>query len=128
MLEICPKVDFYISPTLSILNAFHITEFHKSWVDQGLIAPQDINVNILQDPLHYRIDVATSDMKNDLKQQWQEHLVWLEGSAIAFMEHTDNSHMIPVFWKKTRELDSVRNENILDYLPELARMDRDSAS
>lgn len=140
MLEICPKVDFYISPTLSILNSFHITEFHKSWVDQGLIAPQDINVNILQDPLHYRIDVATSDMKNDLKQQWQEHLVWLEGkdplqratngfrSAIAFMEHTDNSHMIPVFWKKTRELDSVRNENILDYLPELARMDRDSAS
>ena len=29
MMEICPDVDFYISPTLSIMNVWHIPDFHK---------------------------------------------------------------------------------------------------
>jgi MoaA/NifB/PqqE/SkfB family radical SAM enzyme len=32
MLTICPDVDFYISPTLSIMNAWHLPDFHKNWV------------------------------------------------------------------------------------------------
>ena len=42
MMEICPRVDFYISPTLSILNAMHIPDFHREWVGKGLIKPQDL--------------------------------------------------------------------------------------
>ena len=58
MLETCPNVDFYISPTLSIMNALHLPDFHRAWVDRGLIRAQDLNVNILQDPTHLRIDIA----------------------------------------------------------------------
>jgi len=138
MLEICPEVDFYISPTLSILNALHLVDFHRAWVEMGLIRPQDININILQDPLHYRIDIAPTDMKSELKQSWQSHLEWLADkdplqrasngfrSAIAYMDATDNSHLIPLFWNKTHELDKIRNEKLLDYLPELARLKHDS--
>ena len=49
MLRVCPEVDFYISPTLSIMNAWHLPDFHREWVDLGFIRPQDLNVNILQD-------------------------------------------------------------------------------
>lgn len=132
MLRICPEVDFYISPTLSIMNALHLPEFHRSWVEQGLIRAQDLNVNILQDPVHYRIDIACSDYKQQIESAYCEHLLWLKQqgdvlgrasqgfeSAIQFMNSTDNTHLIDVFWRKTHELDQIRKENILDVIPEL---------
>jgi radical SAM protein with 4Fe4S-binding SPASM domain len=131
MLSICPQVDFYISPTLSIMNAWHLPDFHRSWVDQGLIRAQDLNVNILQDPAHYRIDIAPMKYKQRLRLKFEEHLTWLRDqdplqratvgfeSAIKFMMSTDNTHLIDTFWRKTQELDSIRGEEILQVLPEL---------
>jgi hypothetical protein len=134
MIAICPKVDFYISPTLSILNAWHLPDFHREWCAAGLIQPQDLNVNILQDPAHYRIDIAPAEYKQRLEEKYRKHLSWMSDrdplqratqgfeSAIAFMNSTDNTQLIDTFWRKTNELDSIRNENILDVLPELAAL------
>ena len=135
MLAICPQVDFYISPTLSIMNAKHLPEFHRVWVEAGLIKPQDLNVNILQDPAHYRIDIAPQQYKAELSTLYLNHIQWLREqgdhlgratqgfeSAITFMNATDNTHLIDQFWRKTHELDDIRNENILDIIPELAAL------
>jgi radical SAM protein with 4Fe4S-binding SPASM domain len=132
MINTCPQVDFYISPTLSIMNARHLPEFHRNWVEKGLIRAQDLNVNILQDPSHYRIDIAPEEYKEKLSAIYSNHLTWLREqgdtlgratkgfeSAITFMNATDNTQLIDTFWRKTHELDSIRNENILDVLPEL---------
>ena len=131
MLETCPHVDFYISPTLSIMNALHLPEFHKSWVEKGYIKPQDLNVNILQDPGHFRIDIAPAEYKERINASYQEHLNWLRPldqlqratvgfeSAINYMMATDNTQLIDQFWHKTNELDKIRNEKILDVIPEL---------
>ena len=131
MIRTCPQVDFYISPTLSIMNAWHLPDFHKEWVSAGLIRAQDLNVNILQDPAHYRIDIATQEYKQQLEAKYLKHLDWMSDidplgratqgfkSAIQFMMATDNTQLIDTFWRKTHELDSIRNENILDVLPEL---------
>jgi len=131
MMAICPQVDFYISPTLSIMNALHLTDFHRDWVEKGLIRAQDLNVNILQDPPYYRIDIATSDYKQQIVEKFQAHIEWLKdkdplqratvgfASAINFINNTDNTHLIETFWKKTEELDRIRKENILDIIPEL---------
>ena len=134
MLEQCPDVDFYISPTLSILNAWHLPDFHRSWVEKGLLKAQDLNVNILQDPAHYRVDIAPAEYKAELESKWRKHLEWLQPqdhlgratqgfeSAITFMMATDNTHLLDTFWRKTHELDSIRKENILDVIPELAAL------
>jgi hypothetical protein len=134
MLRVCPEVDFYISPTLSIMNAWHLPNFHRDWVEKGLIRAQDLNVNILQDPVHYRIDIATAEYKHSLTALYQSHIQWLHGqdplnratqgfeSAITFMNATDNTHLIDTFWRKTNELDAIRTENILDTIPELAAL------
>jgi len=131
MLKICPDVDFYISPTLSIMNAWHLPDFHRDWVERGLIRPQDLNVNILQDPAHLRIDIATIKYKQRLRMKYQEHINWLRDndplqrasvgfeSAIKFMMATDNTHLIDTFWRKTHELDDIRAERLLDVIPEL---------
>jgi hypothetical protein len=124
-------VDFYISPTLSIMNALHLPDFHRNWVSRGLIRPQDLNVNILQDPAYYRIDVATPKYKNILRKRFEEHLEWLRPldplqratvgfeSAVKFMDATDNAHLLPEFWQRARVLDTLRNEELLQTIPEL---------
>jgi hypothetical protein len=131
MLRVCPEVDFYISPTLSIMNACHLPNFHRDWVEKGLIKAQDLNVNILQDPAHFRIDIAPAEYKLQLTARYREHIEWLQDkdplgratqgfeSAIAFMNATDNTHLIDTFWRKTHELDAIRTESILDTIPEL---------
>jgi radical SAM protein with 4Fe4S-binding SPASM domain len=134
MLRICPDVDFYISPTLSIMNALHLPDFHRDWVEQGLIRPQDLNVNILQDPAHYRIDIAHATYKKQIQSKFEQHLEWLRPqdplqratvgfeSAVKFLNATDNSHLLNTFWTKTAELDRIRNEQLLDVLPELSKL------
>ena len=131
MLAICPDVDFYISPTLSIMNALHLPDFHRDWVEKGLLKPQDLNVNILQDPPAYRIDIAPPEYKQQIKEKFEAHLEWLRPldplrratvgfeSALNYLSSTDNSHLIPKFWSKTQQLDEIRKENILDIIPEL---------
>jgi len=132
MMQVCPDVDFYISPTLSIMNALHLPDFHRNWVEQGLIRAQDLNVNILQDPAHYRIDIAHSVYKKKIQEKFEQHLEWLRPqdtlqrattgfeSAIKFLNATDNSHLYSTFWTKTSELDQIRNERLLDAIPELS--------
>jgi hypothetical protein len=134
MMEICPNVDFYISPTLSILNAVHLPDFHRDWAEKGLIRAQDLNVNILQDPSYLRIDIATAEYKQKINRKFQDHLTWLRPqdslnratvgfeSAINFIMATDNTALIPKFWNKTRELDTIRKENVLDIIPELVEI------
>ena len=134
MLQVCPDVDFYISPTLSIMNAWHLPDFHRDWVERGLIRAQDLNVNILQDPPYYRIDIAPAEYKQQLASKFLNHIHWLNDrdllqratvgfeSAIKFMLATDNTNLIDTFWRKTYELDDIRRENILTVIPELTAL------
>ena len=134
MLMICPRVDFYISATLSVMNAWHLPDFHRAWSDLGLIQPRDFNINILQDPAHYRIDIFPHHMKEKIAHKYREHINWLKPhddlnratvgfeSAIKFMMETDRSDLITRFWHKTDQLDKIRGENILDVIPELGDM------
>jgi MoaA/NifB/PqqE/SkfB family radical SAM enzyme len=132
MLEICPEVDFYISPTLSIMNAWHLPDFHRDWVERGFIKARDLNVNVLQDPAHYRVDIATREYKEMLLKKYQDHLEWLRPqddlnratqgfeSVINFMMATDNTPLIDQFWRKTHQLDDIRKESVLDIITELS--------
>jgi organic radical activating enzyme len=136
MLAQCPEVDFYISPTLSIMNALHLPDFHREWVELGMIKPQDLNVNILQDPAFYRIDIAPTEYKQTIAHRYQAHLDWLRTvgdplgratqgfeSALTFLMATDNSYLIKEFWHRTRELDAIRTESILNIIPELKALE-----
>ena len=131
MLEICPNVDFYISPTLSIMNLWHIPDFHRDWVNKGFLKPQDLNINILQDPEYYRIDIAPMKYKLEAKAKYEEHIAWLKpldrltrattgfDSAVNFMMADDKTRLLPKFWDRTNKLDTIRGESLLQAIPEL---------
>jgi hypothetical protein len=38
------------------------------------------------------------------------------------MMATDNTALLPKFWKNMQDLDRIRNENILDVIPELSAL------
>jgi len=130
----CPHIDFMISPTLSMMNIWNFIPFHRYMIDQSFIEPKDFNLNILQGPAEYRIDVLPLELKLQFKQQFEEHIEWLrprdpinratggfEG-AVAFMMSTDNSKLLPDFWETVSDLDWSRNERLIKVVPELEQI------
>ena len=78
------------------------------------------------------LQLAPEEYKEQLKTKFLNHIYWLQDrdplqratvgfeSAVNYLMATDNTHLIDTFWRKTHELDSIRKENILDVIPELA--------
>lgn len=130
-MEVCPKVDFYISSTVGVLNSLHVTDFHRSWVEQGLIQPQDFNFNLLQHPTWQRMDILPLEYKLQVKQKYEAHIEWLRSrdnltratkgyeSAIDWMMGTrDMQKHLETFFVNTRKYDQIRNEDTLEVFPE----------
>lgn len=136
MLKVCPTVDFYVSSTLSVMNSYHLPDFHKEWVQLGLVRPMDWNINILQGPDVYRIDILPQSMKEEVKQKYAEHIEWLEPidefsravngykSAINFMDQHDNTKHIAEFIKRSGTLDKFRDEDFFKTFPELRYLEQ----
>ena len=130
----CPHIDFMISPTLSLMNIWNFTKFHRYMVEQKFIEPKDFNLNMLQGPDHYRIDALPADIKQAFKKEFEEHLEWLRPldplnratggfeAAIKFMMDTDNTHLLPKFWYAVADLDWSRKESLIAVVPELSAL------
>tara|TARA_A100001201_G_scaffold49699_1_gene49554 strand:- start:347 stop:1057 length:711 start_codon:yes stop_codon:yes gene_type:complete len=134
MLEVCPQVDFYISSTVGLINALHIPDFHRNWVEQGLLKPQDFNFNLLQYPYPQRIDLLPDFYKQKVKEKYEKHLEWLRPkdqltratkgfeSGLDYMMRRDNSKDLQQFKDSMKKLDVIRDENMLEVFPELAEL------
>ena len=74
MIKEVPHVDFYVSATVSAMNILHVMDFHREWVDLGLLRPMDWNINMLQHPLRYRVDALPPNLKRRARERIEEHL------------------------------------------------------
>jgi len=130
MMEVCPNVDFYISPTIGLVNSLHIVDFHRNWVEQGFIKPMDFNFNLLQHPIWQRMDILPPEFKQQVKDKYEEHIKWLKDkdpltratkgfeSAIDWMYQADNQKHLKLYFYNTRRYDKIRNENTVEVFPE----------
>tara|TARA_B100000401_G_C52629499_1_gene635288 strand:+ start:116 stop:865 length:750 start_codon:yes stop_codon:yes gene_type:complete len=134
MLQVCPQVDFYISSTVGLINALHIPDFHRNWVEQGLLKPQDFNFNLLQYPFWQRMDLLPKSFKQKVEDKYKKHLEWLRPldnltratkgfeSGLDYMMRRDNFKRLDEFKSGMKKLDDIRNENILEIFPELQEL------
>ena len=134
MMEISPNVDFYVSSTVGLVNALHVPDFHKSWVEKGYIKPDGFNFNLLQWPTWQRMDMLPIEYKKRIEEKYLEHIKWLNNkdsltratkgfeSAIKWMYDKDTIQHLPHFFELTKKYDSVRNEKITDVFPELKEL------
>ena len=128
--ERSPEVDFYVSATVSAYNAWHITDFHRNWVDKGWIKPADWYMNVLLNNERFRMSVLPETLKEEIKYKWEKHLAWLEPqdhigrategykSSIKFLDD-DHTHLLDEFKAFNVEFDKLREENFDDVYPEL---------
>jgi radical SAM protein with 4Fe4S-binding SPASM domain len=130
MLQECPNTDFYVSSTVSIYNALHVMDFHRDWVERGLIKAQDWNINILQGPSRDRIDVLPKIYKEQVKEKILEHIEWLRPqdhlnravvgyeSILTFMENQDQQNLLQEFLEVNDKHDDYRKEQFETVFPE----------
>ena len=132
MIAEVPHVDFYISATVSAMNVLHVLDFHRAWVDQGLIRPQDFDVNVLYSPDWYRIDILPEQFKQQVvKPAYEKHIYWLSdkdpitratngfNGALNMLMSNDRSNLLPEFRKQVELLDKSRGEDFWSTFPEL---------
>jgi organic radical activating enzyme len=135
MMAEVPHVDFYVSSTVSALNVLHVLDFHREWVDLGLLKPKDWNINICQSPDWYRPDIFPVEFKERvIYPAYADHLAWLDPqdslrrattgyqSLINLMKAQDASGNWPIFVQECAKLDAVRNENFWDLFTEFREL------
>ena len=132
MLKVTPKTDFYVSSTVSIYNVMHVMDFHRDWVERGLIKPADWNINVLQGPDRDRIDVLPQVYKEQVKEKILEHIEWLKPhdtlkraivgyeAILKFMFDDDKSWLLHEFFSTNDKFDGYRKEKFEDVFPEYA--------
>lgn len=142
MIVECPDTRFFLSSTISIFNALHFPDFHKEWLEEGLVSLHDININFLTEPNWLSIQNLPIDYKKKIEKRWREHIDYLEQnyfkninssiydnedmlntwvSVINYMLSYDqpDDKMIKTFVHNTQWLDNFRSEYWLDSFPEL---------
>jgi len=132
MIKEVPHVDFYVSATISAMNVLHVLDFHREWVDSGLIEIKDFNINLCQSPEWYRPDIFPDWFKQDvIIPAYEKHIAWVSANdplqratngfkaALGLIKSADASHLLPRFCQEIDKLDSVRNENYWDTFPEM---------
>jgi radical SAM protein with 4Fe4S-binding SPASM domain len=129
MIEKCPNTDFYVSSTVSLFNVLHIPNFHREWVDLGLVKAQDWNINILQSPSRARIDVLPQRYKDQVREKIEQHIAWLKpydhlGRATSGFQGIlnfitdDKSYQLDEFFRVNDKSDSYRDEKFENVFPE----------
>jgi radical SAM protein with 4Fe4S-binding SPASM domain len=133
LLEHRPDIDFYVSATISTINALHLPDFHRSWVEQGFIGPEDFNLQLLLEPRYLRVDAAPERLKTLIREKYLQHLDWLVprdpvGRAVfgfqSVLNYLDNGFEFDAkeFWQNIDPLDRYYGQELLAVFPELSHL------
>jgi len=132
----CPHIYFYVSPTVSIMNAYNITEFHREWYEKGYIDINDFRLNILYGPEAYCMKNLPRNHKDALIKIYREHISWILSRSrqvtnksyshsyldykrlIEFIDNTLPSEYWADTWFKHFWIDKNRGENFFKTFPE----------
>ena len=142
--EYLPNIDYGISSVFQVLNASAAVDLHRYMCEDDLFRRKDgsnfgFYLNTLHEPRWLRASILPPDYKKEVTDKINAHIDWLEQtqvkdfhfykfvehwtSAINMMNSVDQTHIIPHFYKKTLELDNIRDESFEEIFPELhARM------
>ena len=130
MIEKSPNVFFEIKPVLNILNALHIPDFHRSWVNQGLIEPKSLQITFLTAPHYLNARTAPEKLRHRIVEKYTRHLEWLipldpYGKATSSFQSAIQFISSPLdfdpklFKEEIGKLDRYYDANLLTVFPEL---------
>lgn len=131
-------VEFWIHPTISILNIYRLTELHDKLLEMNIVGDTKKNfadyfitqfhLNPLFSPEYYSLTslpkhhkLAVEEMlRTYADKMFVEHAIPKKGwlSIIDFMNSADTTHQWNRFVDMTKQLDSIRQQEFLKINPE----------
>jgi MoaA/NifB/PqqE/SkfB family radical SAM enzyme len=129
------NIDFTLSPTISMMSAYTVTDMHRYLVENNIIRNIDqIRFNLLHEPSYYSVKILPDSIKKEIQAKIADHIIWIEennGSQKTINEFQTLSEYLnetwtdfkqkawtPHFIKTTTTYDTVRNESFPDTFPE----------
>jgi sulfatase maturation enzyme AslB (radical SAM superfamily) len=129
MMAETPNHDFWISSTVTALNAYHVIDFFESWVSQGLVSPEKLDINVIFNPIEMRIQLLPAAMKREIQDKAANFLnkhnirtdtrTYMAFTGFIQRLNEDEEHLQPMFYQSMKRMDDLRNENLLTVFPEL---------
>lgn len=126
----CPHVDFWVTAVAGLINALHLPDFHKDWVDRGLLRPEDFAVQMLYSPEWLSLTSAPALLRAQVVRRYTDHLRWLAPldrlgraksgfqSAIMLCQQPSRFDR-DIFWNRINEMDQFFGTDLFDRFPEL---------
>lgn len=139
MIEKCPDIYFEITPTVSMMNVWHLPDFHEDWVEKGLLKPGAMRINNLLDPKYFCMQVLPDDFKQQVTNKWLKHIDkisshsnydtginWVNEAKgmLTFLNKQDRTNELKNTFREWDTWDEVRNEKWYDALPELKFLEK----
>lgn len=125
-IKILPHVKFKIAPTVSILNVAELPSFYSQCLELGIIAPEDIYINILERPRYYNVQILPRSKKDEVAQQYlsamqadlPKQVLRQFQEILDYLFAKDGSRgEWEQYLAKTAELDELRKEQMTKLLP-----------
>lgn len=135
MIEQRPDIFFCVNSTLTLLNALHMPDFHRSWVEQGLVDAEHWVINTLYNRKYLKVTTAPEYLKDQIRKKYRKHLDWLRPidphgkSSSGYISvlnalDTDDQFDPDLFWKEIEQRDTIYNVKLLNVFPELVDLPR----
>jgi radical SAM protein with 4Fe4S-binding SPASM domain len=128
-----PNVLLQVSPTVSILNIFHLPELIDTLLSYGLSADRIHLLNILSTPEYFRISILPEEYKKMVKLQIETHLTGMDDrtrrvffpryeTVLKYLEEvpTNIKESQLNFKQIIKLMDSKRGENFHEIVPQLS--------
>ncbi len=134
------NIDFIITPTISVLNVFHLVDLIRFLVEEKMIiSGEQIGINILEQPSFFNIRILNSTERESLKVKYfnfiqnemssmslilKEIIIDQLNRVIQYLslegdEEADVNERQKFIVQNTR-LNKLRSENMLQLFPELS--------
>lgn len=136
MIKEVPDVYTEILSVVNIYNVLHLPDFHRSWVEQGLIQPGQWKLNFLREPRYMSYLSLPTQFHSLVKEKYTKHIEWLRKydlngrtisnfqSVVHGIEHSAIPFDAEDFWQNTEKLDQYHGVNFLEVFPELQDLPR----
>jgi len=113
----------------------HMPDFHRNWVEQGLVDAEQWIVNTLTNRQYLKVTTAPEYLKDQIRKKYLKHLEWLRpldpygksSSGYISILHAldvDDKFDPDLFWKEIEQRDRFHNVILLDTFPELVDLPR----
>ena len=134
----CFQIEINVQFVWQNSNYLHSIDFFKFLLKSKFVEyPNNIKIHYLHDPDFMSLKTLLPEDKSKLEEKLNKFKKEIQSkfsedqchefvsnldSCIRLMNDSDNSHLLPLYFKNMERLDIMRNENLLETFPEFLKI------